>query len=130
MEKKEYYKENTLSLLGSFVNAISPSGFKRFIEVDKFSNKSVVRLLAYGENYHFFIRAQDEVSDHHHFVQTVLPIQGDEVNLSIDCKSVVERLRFLAEANIITLMNVQMACRENRFGQLMKEIEQPLCWKQ
>ncbi|HSX26814.1 MAG TPA: hypothetical protein VLE89_07415, partial [Chlamydiales bacterium] len=120
--------------------AVSPKhaerGFQLYEQQRPVDTVSKMRLLAYGEDYHFYFRvwippdAGQVEAPNFNFIETTLPVDGKSVRLAIDCQDLIKRLQILADANIVTYAAAQKACLENRFTKFIESIERPLRWKQ
>lgn len=111
-------------------------GFQFHLETepDDPEGRRDTRLLIYGETDLFVDRvwvplSRTAVVPHHNYIETVLLINGESVNLAINCKYLMNRLVILADAKIISFKDMQSACVENTFAKFIQDIQRPLCWK-
>ena len=108
-------------------------GYQLHIDADKTTGKPVMKLLAYGDDYHFYMNVWVPYSPKAEippqFVATVLSIDGDPITLGIDCEHIVHHFKNLADAKIITLRDIQIACMRKSLDQYILNIAQPLRWK-
>lgn len=109
-------------------------GYQLHLDADKTTGKPVMKLLAFGDNYHFYMNVWVPYSPKAEipprFVATVLSINGDPITLGIDCEHLVLHFKNLADAKIIVLKDLQIACMKRSLDQYILNIAQPLRWKE